>query len=75
MSEAYQAIHICLAISSITKKINVRYDSDSFTIDIDNHSSKCMLNDIKHFVTPPTFTSNNYLMGAGGNLTAKEWEL
>jgi len=49
MYDAYQSTHVCSAISA-DHGINFRYDSDSFTIRIDNHASRCMSNDIKHLL-------------------------
>lgn len=70
MYEAYQTSHVCSAISS-NKGLKFRYESDSFTIGIDNHASKCIPNDIKYFITPLTPTPNAYLKGTGGNLVVR----
>ena len=68
--DAYQSTHVCSAISA-NHGTNFKYDSDSFTIGIDNHASRCMSNDIKHFITPLTPTPSTRLRGAGGNLVVK----
>ena len=53
------------------KKPKYKFDSDSYMIGIDNHSSRCISNGINHFITALTPTSRSYLRGITGNLQAK----
>ena len=56
--EIYQTTYLCSAVSTNSADRNFQYDSDSFVIGIDNHASKIMSNNIKHFITPLTPTPN-----------------
>ena len=40
-----------------------KFDSDSYMIGIDNHVSRCISNDINHFITALTPTPRSYLRG------------
>jgi len=48
-----------------------KFDTDSVTIGVDNHCSKCMSNNIDHFITELSPTPNTMVVGAGGNLKVK----
>ena len=50
---------------------SLTFDSDSFVIGIDNHISRIISNNINHFITALTPTSNTILRGTGGALMVK----
>ena len=45
-----------------------KFDSDSKSLGIDNHASKCMSNNKKYFITEITPVDNMRIKGAGGSL-------
>ena len=57
---------------SIHRDTKIRYDTDSYTIGIDNHASKCIDNDDSHFISNITPTPNNILSEAGENVIVRE---
>ena len=69
--ETYQTTYVCSAVSTNFSGLNFQYDSDSFVIGIDNHASKTMSNNIKHFITPLNPTPNTFVKGAGGYIKVK----
>ena len=52
-------------------KPKYKFDSESYMIGIDNHASRCISNDINHFITALTPTPRSYLRGITGNLKVK----
>ena len=70
--EIYQTTYLCSAVSTNSADLNFQYDSDSFVIGIDNHASKIMFNNIKHFITLSTPTPNTFVKGAGGYINVMD---
>ncbi|KAI2497267.1 hypothetical protein MHU86_17231 [Fragilaria crotonensis] len=54
--------------SSANKKV-ISFDSASFTILVDNGASRCMTNDVKHFIGTPTVVSKKVTGLGAGNVT------
>ena len=52
-------------------KPKYKLDSDSYMIGIDHHASRCISNDIYHFITALTPTPRSYLRGVTSNLKVK----
>ena len=65
------ATHVCSSTSATCTNKTVKFDTDSYTIGVDNHTSKCIINMITHFISALTPTPNTVLRGAGGNLKVK----
>ena len=49
-------------------KAKCKFDTDSYMIGIDNHASRCISNNIDHFITSLTPTPRSYLRGITGDL-------
>ena len=65
------ATHVCSSTSTTHANKTVKFDTNSYTIGVDNHASKCISNTISHFISALTPTPNTVLRGAGGNLKVK----
>ena len=65
---------LCLTYQATsTKEIpkqfhQAQFDSDSFEIGVDNHASRCISNNINHFITEISPTPNAKLRGTGGTI-------
>ena len=71
----YHAKSTTYVVSSIEARTTptqvLQFDSGSFVIGVDNHASRCITNNMSHFITPPSPTTNAILKGAGGKLQVK----